>query len=142
MKQYKEIEHTADAGLEIWGASIEELFLHAAEGFLRFTLGCLPAATSDDESITLEADSLEDLLVAFLNELNFNLQARHCCLWPIQELRINTAATQKKLDCRAAHSLLSGSSLSEMKEVKSVTYYQLNIEKKGKMFRTRIFFDL
>jgi riboflavin kinase/FMN adenylyltransferase len=71
--RYREIEHTADRALQVWGQDLASLFVGAAKGMYSL-MGELgedgPVATRWRE-VSLEADDREILLVEWLNELLF-----------------------------------------------------------------------
>jgi SHS2 domain-containing protein len=71
-------DHTADVGLKIAGADLDDLFRTAAGGVFDYIV-----ANRDEvrvvarEPVELRADSAADLLVAWLNELIFRFETRH-----------------------------------------------------------------
>jgi SHS2 domain-containing protein len=67
---YREIPHTADLALEVWGRDLAELFLHAARGLSGLAATIDPAASiTACREVSLSAPDLETLLVDWLNEL-------------------------------------------------------------------------
>src|SRR5262245_11799953 len=71
-------EHTADVGLRIWGTDLDDVFRTAAEGLMGYVVvnrGDVQA--EGPELVAVQADSPEDLLVAWLNELVFRVETRH-----------------------------------------------------------------
>ena len=71
MKGFREIEHTADIGIEVWGNNLETLFLNAAQGMYSIVFGELKNTAKDCFSFSVNEENPEDLLVAFLSELNY-----------------------------------------------------------------------
>jgi len=69
--RYEPLEHTADAGIIAYGSTPHELFENAAYGMfdLMFDLG--PLEPRRDVPVMAAGDSVEDLLVAWLEELVF-----------------------------------------------------------------------
>ncbi len=67
---YRELPHTADVALEIWGHDLPEFFAHAAQGLFSLLVTVKPGApVSQYREIRLSAQDLETLLVDWLNEL-------------------------------------------------------------------------
>jgi SHS2 domain-containing protein len=65
-------DHTADLGLRVTANDLDDLFQTAAEGlFDVITADRGGIEPREAESVTLEADSLEQLLIDWLNELIF-----------------------------------------------------------------------
>ena len=71
-------EHTADVGLRVRGADLDDLFTTAAEGLFDFIVANRHVVRCDDwELISLATDSLEQLFLAWLSELIFRCETRH-----------------------------------------------------------------
>ena len=71
-------EHTADVGLRVRGRDLEDLFRTAAEGlFDDIVANRQDVRDVERECVSLVADSLAELLVAWLNELIFRCETRH-----------------------------------------------------------------
>ena len=68
-KGYKFFEQETEVGLAATGASLSELFTHAAQGLAARLVGDSPIASQDTRAIQLRASSVEELLVAWLTEL-------------------------------------------------------------------------
>lgn len=70
---FRELDHTADLAIEVWGDDFANLLAHAAEAV--FALEGLPAPDADAErvmhEVTVCAPDRETLLVDWLNELLF-----------------------------------------------------------------------
>lgn len=78
MGRIEYFEHTADVGLRVRGEDLDDLFRTAAEGVLDYVVVNRDAVRLvESESVSLQADSLEDLLAEWLNELIFRLETTH-----------------------------------------------------------------
>jgi len=62
-KRWKLLEHTADIRLEVYGATLEDLFINAALGFSNIILPEAELTPQTELEIKVEADSAEELLV-------------------------------------------------------------------------------
>ena len=134
--------HTADIGLEVSGNTLEELFTEAALGWKHLVLEDSPTAPKEKKTVQLTASDLNDLLVQWLSELNYLLNAHFWVLDSIEQINI-----QKTNGTYTLNATITGEPLDSDRhyiyfEIKAVTYHQLNIEKKGGKFRTRIIFDI
>ena len=79
MGHYETFDHTADLGLRIHAADLSDLFQTAAEGLFDVILANRGEVRPvDSVDISLRADSLESLLVDWLNELIFLSETNHC----------------------------------------------------------------
>jgi SHS2 domain-containing protein len=71
-------DHTADLGLRIRASSLDDLFQTAAEGLFDVIVANRDQVASRvREVLSLEADSTELLLIAWLNELIFRSETEH-----------------------------------------------------------------
>lgn len=71
-------EHTADLGLRVTGTDLADLFQAAAEGLFDAIVANRDAVRDlESESVALTAETLPDLLLAWLNELIFRSETRH-----------------------------------------------------------------
>jgi SHS2 domain-containing protein len=71
-------DHTADVGLRVTGADIEDLFRTAAEGVFDYiVVNRGDVRPADCEAVALRADAPDELLVAWLNELIFRSETKH-----------------------------------------------------------------
>jgi len=119
--RFEFFDHTADVGVRIFGATLEELFIHAAAA-LYAVVGARKKETTATKTVRLEAGSLEELLHDWLSELLFELSA-HSVLF--DEIHI------WKLAPPSFEASLRGGTVdwSEARaEVKAVTYHQLRVE--------------
>ncbi len=146
MQIFKEIEHKADIGIEIYGNSINQLFAHALIGFYCVLLDVknltlLPKSDSE-YLMSLTENSAEILLVTFLNELNYLFLVKKVILFPVKNLEIDQTM-RINLNLKASEiSNISNELLENATEIKAVTYHQLKIEKIDGRFIARIIFDV
>lgn len=139
---FTEIEHTADLGIEVTGDSLNNLFYNAAQGFYAVSAGALNLNAKDPLKISVKAESTEDLLVSFLNELNYYLQVKNKLYGEIIDIIIEERNGRFFLFCSGRVMRLNSAQKEELTEIKSVTYHQLKIERKEDGYYTKIFFDI
>jgi SHS2 domain-containing protein len=78
MGRCETFEHTADLGLRIFAADLADLFRTAAEGLFDVIVANRgEVQVVETQSVSLNADSTEDLLIEWLNELIFLSETRH-----------------------------------------------------------------
>lgn len=140
--EFKEIEHTADLGIEVWGNCIEELFLVAAKGM--YSLSLFDPGKQGRKVTTLSAsgDTLEELLISFLTELNYQLMVRYRVIHPITEIKIAKSAGGYFLNCQGKLRVLTKLAREIKNEIKAVTYHQIEIKRKNQHYSAKIFFDI
>ena len=140
-KSYKFIEHTADIAVEIIGSSLDELFIAGAEAWLVSIAGKIKIEDDDSLELELSAGSKEELLVTFLNELNYILITKKWLCSSIQSIKIFDDADGCELSAELKGVKLKDD-LQLKQEIKSVTYHQLEIVEKDGNLSTLIVFDI
>lgn len=140
-RSYKFIDHTADIAAELNGSSLEELFAAGAEALLNSIVDEQKFEADDLLEIDLSASSKEELLITFLNELNYLLATKKWLYLSIQSIKIFNDTEVYELSVG-----LNGTELKKdiqlKQEIKSVTYHQVEIiEAKGN-YSTLVVFDI
>lgn len=145
MIPYRQIEHTADVGLEIYGSSIEELFINSVKGLFHLILPGLEVAGEPEvfpeklhpPIIELEAYTQEELLVHWLNEFVYNIFVKGLIPKTIRIVELS----EKNL--RAEADLVRFKKKSEISiEIKAATYHGLAIKKVDDRYEARVIFDV
>ena len=138
---YKQIDHTADIAFEVSGESLEELFKASSKAWLTSVIDETTFNQSENIKMELNSFSIEQLLVDFLSELNFNLFTKKWLCYSVDDLSI-----EKKEDVWSLIAALTGNNISPeihlKHEIKAITFHQMNIKKSGKDFSTLLVFDI
>lgn len=139
--QHKFIDHTADIAVEITADSFEELIKESLTAYNSSVLVQTSDQTGEIKDLKLSDSNREELLVSFLNEINFLLTVEKWITKNILDISVKKEDESYLLICRIqGFNLTDAIELKE--EIKSVTYHQMEIkEEKGKLF-TRIVFDI
>jgi len=130
------IDHTADIGIKVYGKTIEELFKNSAYGLYKIIeIEC--EGEGKPFEIKVESEEIEGLLVKFLNELIYYIETKR---QGDDIERIEIEKDDKNFKLKAKMNMKNVKSIK--KEVKSATYHNLKIEKKGDNYTATIIFDL
>ena len=135
---FREIEHTADLGIEAEGANPAELFTAAAEGLYALIADPFGIEAKQAISVTATGDGWEELLQAWLSELlaEFNLRGfigSHCAITRIADGAVDAKLEGEPLDLKR-HRFHT--------EIKAVTYHDLRVWQDGSTWRARVIFDV
>ncbi len=136
-KRWKLLEHTADIRLEVYGATVEDLFVNAALGFTDIILPEAELSSQTEIEIKLEADSAEELLVNWLRELLFLNQTRKLIVTYAQMV----VFTETNLFAKVSFAINSAE-VAPSFEIKAVTYHGLSIVEESYGYSARIVFDI
>ena len=141
MKEFEILEHTADIGIAAYGKTKREVFINTARGMFEIIAGETKNLKENFcGKIKLEADNLEGLLFAWLNELLYISETKLVILnkFEIKDLSNNKMGAEVKgtkinrLNCKIE------------KEIKAATYYRLEIKKdeESGLWRAQVIFDI
>ena len=135
---YSLFSHTADLGMTVRGHSCKDLFRNAGIAFLDLLLDNKARETGKKKKISLSGNDLSDLMVKWLSEILYLFEGERLvvtgiCINSIKENNISSTLSVMDFDSR----------FHEVKrEIKAVTYHQIEV-RRGKSFWTaRIIFDL
>ncbi|MGE5412014.1 MAG: archease [Clostridiales bacterium] len=144
MFNYSLVDHTADIAFEISADTIEELFIGSALAWKNSVTDDFETVKPEEKEILIYEDTLEELLVSFVSELNFQLSARKWIFHSIQKLRVEKENAKGRMHLKAAvkGEALIAQSHSLKEEIKAVTFHQMDIEKRDNQFVTIIVFDI
>ena len=142
MKKFEILEHTADIGIIAYGKTKREIFINAAKGMFNIIVGNNSNLINNNFSykITLKAKSLEDLLVAWLNELLYISETKLVILnkFEIKDL------SNSKIEAEVEGIKINPPSVKIEKEIKATTYHCLEIKKdeESGLWSAQIIFDI
>ena len=133
-------EHTADVGLRIRGTDREDLLRTAAEGIFDYIVVNRDQVRPETvESVALQADSLADLLVSWLNELIFRLETQHRLY---SEFDVHVAQDELSLQAEIWGEPIDHDRHILDHEVKAVTHHGLTLTRDGLDWVGELILDL
>jgi SHS2 domain-containing protein len=141
MKEFEIIDHTADIGIVAYGKTKREVFINAAKGMFEIIAGeNRDLKENFYAKIKLEAKSLEDLLIAWLNELLYISEVKLVILnkFIIKEL------SNGQIKAEVGGTKINHLSIRIKREVKAVTYHRLEIKKdeESGLWNAQVIFDI
>ena len=136
--RFEILEHTADAGIVAHGGTLAELFANAAAGMFALMADLEGVRQAEERRIDIRARDLEGLLVRWLTELLYHLDAEEMLfsrfmVEEISDTRLRARVFGERID-RERHSLHFG--------VKAVTRHMLNIAPEDGGYRAQVLFDI
>lgn len=141
MKKYEHLEHTGDIGIRAYGVTLEELFINAAQGLLEAIVDLSTVDTTTETEIEVSAESLEELMVAWLDELNFRHEVEEIFFQRVEIREISQGP--HRVAAVAYGEPVDFSKHVVYTEIKSVTYHQLIVEQTpNNQWMAQVIFDL
>jgi SHS2 domain-containing protein len=129
----REIKHTADWALEVWAEDLPDLLQAATEGMYALMGIRVDKPFESELEISLDLSDNESLLVTFLSELLFRLEQEKIAYYLVEVNFIKDTTVMK---------LRGGRAILQSKEIKAVTYHDMQIRKTKNGLRTTIVFDV
>lgn len=133
-------DHTADVGLRVTGADLDDLFRTAAEGMFDYIVvnrGDVNALL--EEEIILQADTPADLLLDWLNELIFHSETKHRLF---RAFDVRVAADGKSLRANVRGETIDPSRHILDHEVKAVTRHALDLHEADGAWMAEMILDI
>lgn len=133
---FKELEHTADVLMRVWGDSLEELFAESARALSQTVYGKVKWGGLE-RSFSLDAEDLETLLHDFLSELIFLSEVEGIVISSV-EVELNGTA----LNAKVKGEPFDPSTHYGGTEVKGISFFGLQIIKDKDRYVVDILFDV
>ena len=138
MAGYKEIEHTADIGVEIYGSSFKELLQYAAYALFDTIVDVSTIHPEHTRLIRVNGADDESVLMNWLRELLFLFSVEEEVyasveIHSLQQGELCATVKGEKLDIERHHFKT---------ELKAVTYHQFKLEHTGNRWTARVIFDV
>ena len=135
---FREIDHTADLGIEVEAANLPQLFAAAGEAFYALIADPTGIESSEEISVSARGEGWDELLHAWLCELlaQFNLKGfvgKNCEAKNVEPGRVEAKVKGEPLDLKR-HRFYT--------EIKGVTYHGLRVWQENGKWHARVIFDV
>ncbi|MCL5030939.1 MAG: archease [Bacteroidetes bacterium] len=139
---YKYIDHTADIAVEVSAENYEDLFIVSAQAWRDSVVDEHGFDNLQEKVLEFNDNSIEELLVHFLSELNYLLLGSKWITTGVKQIKI--IKIEKEWNLRI---VILGIPFDTQKynikiEIKAVTFHQMDVKYKDGKFLTRIVFDI
>lgn len=146
MVRYKEFDHTADIGVEIYGATLTELFQNAGYALFDTMVDAGTIRPRVIRTVAVSGNDLEMLLINWLRELLYQgtVEQEVYTVFEVQTLEAPQPPEAMTYMCRAA---VTGETLDPVRhrfraEIKAVTYHQCEVVHHDEGWVARVLFDV
>jgi SHS2 domain-containing protein len=134
----REIEHTADLGIEVEGSDLATLFSSAGQALYGLLVDTSGVMLKEDIVVSATGEGWEELFHAWLRELlaQFNLKGfigKQCEIKSLSEGRVEGLIRGECLDLKR-HRFYT--------EIKGVTYHGFRVWKENDHWLARVIFDV
>lgn len=129
MTGFEVLEHTADMGFRVRGATTDELFANAAAALAAIVMDTAGAEAHERHPISIEGDTLEERFIHWLNEVLWLMDGRS-----IAPARFEPAALWGEPRDEAKH--------PPRLVVKAVTFHQLKVWQDASGWTAEVYLDV
>jgi len=138
---YEILEHKADIGIKGIGKTKEKAFEEAAKAMYSLMANIKKINAKEKKTIKVKAETLEELLYVFLNELIFITNTKQLLF---SKFKVKIKEKQKKifLECIALGEKINEKKHEIYADVKAATFSGLKTEKKDKKFIAQCILDV
>jgi SHS2 domain-containing protein len=135
---YRIFDHTADLGVEVTGATPEELYAGASLALFDLLTDLSAIRETEDRTLTVGGEGPEDLLVNFLREVLYmwngeGFLIKRCTIRELKPRRLTVLLLGEPYD-PARHRIRM--------EIKAVTYHQASVIRTEAGWVARVVFDV
>ncbi|GAB4300919.1 MAG: archease [Ignavibacteriaceae bacterium] len=142
LSRYRFIDHTADIAVKLEAEDYEELFTIAASAWRKSVVDSEPEGISDSQRISLSSETAEELLVSFVNEINYLLNVKKWLFDEIEKIQIIKSDSSFKLDALLNGKIIDPARAELKTEIKAVTFHQMKIIYDKGLYSTMLVFDI
>jgi SHS2 domain-containing protein len=137
-KKFEFLDISGDAGLRVFGHTLEEIFVNGATGLYSLITDLSKVAERDSVDVKILGDSLDGLFVGWLNELIFQFDAYSF---------IGRTVSIDVLDENIIEAKVSGEEFDLEKHergllLKAATYHNFKFEKMNGIWTVEVIFDI
>ena len=135
---YRTIEHTADIGIEVLAPTCSDIFVQSALALFDLMFGIDSIGEGLERPIRVEGDNVEELLVAWLNDLLY--------IYAVDGM-VFSGFTDVRLEEGAFSATGLGETFRQEKhcvvsEIKAATYHGISVAPEGDGWKARVIFDV
>jgi protein archease len=128
----------ADVGVHAWGPTLEACFRQCALGVFTLVVPLDAVAPSEEREISAQAETVEALLVSWINELLY--------LHDVEGFAVHDVA-EPRIEGTRAHATLTGEPLDVTRhprgiQVKAATFHQLALDRGPGHVEARLVVDI
>ena len=137
-KAFEVIDHTADIGIVVYGADIKQVFVNAAVGLFNLILDTDSVKETIEHNLELSSQDTESLLVEWLNELIYVLDAEHMVFRSFEVDQLGSS----RIKARCFGEKIDPQRHVFKREIKAATYHMLTVDREHNGYKAQVIFDV
>ncbi len=137
MKKYEPIDISGDAGLRIFGESLEDLFENAAIGMYELITDTSQVEGIDKRVIVFDAEGYEGMLIKWLNELIFLFDT-----YNFVGKKYDICISEGIFSAEVRGGYFDPKANEQRLLIKAATYHRLSLKKNNSKWEAEVVFDI
>ena len=132
------LDHTADLGIIVRGPDPKELFQNAARAMIQLMVEGTTGSGAERRTFAVTGEDMADLMVRWLGEILYLFEGE-------KEIVVTTeidALSPSRLETTIETVPFDPTLHEVLREIKAVTYHQIDVARRGDHWEARIIFDL
>ena len=142
MKRFRFLEHTADAYVEAYGASLEEAFENAGAAFTEVMTSLESVKPTDEQSFVVEGRELQALLYSWLEELLLEFELKQKIYSRFEVSSIEETSDGFRLRARGWGETYDPDRHISKVGIKAATYHRMEINRTPEQVTLRFILDI
>jgi SHS2 domain-containing protein len=138
---FRALEHTADLGIEVWAATLDELFVDAAVALADTITHATVLREAERIDLTVEEPALDLLLVAWLEELLYRFETAGTLVCG-GAARVEEGGHGWRVEAKLRGEGFEAARHPLRVTVKAITYHGLAVARSGGEWGARVLFDI
>lgn len=135
-------DHTADIALRVEASTINELFTGFALGFRDAVIEGPPPVFEKPTTLQFSENTREELLVKFLDELNYMFTAKKLVVTTAQQCYVSHDGETASVRAVVGFEPFDPGRQEALNEIKTVTFHQLKVAWTGEYWTATVVFDI
>lgn len=140
--QFEFTEHTADIGIRVEAATLDELFEQAALALTDLIVAEIDSREEKTQLISLRSPTVEGLLYEWLSEFVYLFDAEQSICSGFEKTTVHAADGSWSIESQAKLRRFDASVDRVKTYAKAVTYYQLAVVQEHGRFRAQVIIDI
>jgi SHS2 domain-containing protein len=137
-KTYHLIDHTADFGIQVFGADSQELFTNAALALFDVITEMDVLKGRDSCNITASGEDWSDLMINWLREILYLWNGKERLVKSVKILSLS----EKNISAKIYFDAYKPDRHIIKTEIKAVTYHQIQVKSSPSGWKAQIIFDI
>lgn len=135
---YRIIDHTADIGIEVFAPTLDDIFTRSGLAMCDLMFGVESVGRDLERTISVEGDGVEELLVAWLNDLLYIYAVEGMIFSGFTDIELEEHA----FSATGVGEMYKPEKHSVATEIKAATYHGVSVAPEGDGWKATVIFDV